>query len=150
MALGAGLSSCTLPTETVELRQLHPALVSSKQTGGRTLLHLEGGVMISQGGVEKISSKYSKNELTLEIELGLKDDLSPEIDFQTLIPDSVDRVVFGRERIPIWDRAHGPLVKPTRVKASRSLPPGWPADLQIQSYDWDAWNRRVDQAQLGQ
>lgn len=147
MALGTSFSSCTFSLTNVELRHLHPVLVSSKQTGGRTLLHLEGWVMVSQGGIEKISIEYSKDELWLNIELGLADGLSPEIDFQTLIPAGVDRVVLGRERALIWDRAQGPRVKPTRIKASHSLPFGFGPEVQIQAFNWDAWNRRVDEAQ---
>lgn len=146
-ALFAGLSSCASPRMNVELRHLHPVLVSSKETEGRTLLHLEGWVMVSRGGIEKISLAHGKEELRLNIELGLNDGLSPEIDFQTLIPASVDRVVLGRERVLIWDRAHGPLVKPRRVKTSHLLPFGFGPEVQIQAFNWDAWNRRVDKAQ---
>ncbi|QIF01220.1 hypothetical protein G5S37_06705 [Roseimicrobium sp. ORNL1] len=131
----------------VELRDIHPILVTSKTARGKAILHLEGRINQSMGGIKRIASEHSNDELRVTMELGSRNSLSPEINFETVIPSSVERVVFGREQTPIWDRAHGPLVKPTRVKVHRQPWEMGFEDARGRTFDWDAWNRHVDQSQ---
>jgi hypothetical protein len=99
--LTLSLAACT----TLERRDTASFAVTERDEAGRHRLEIEGLAMHSALVVERIEQAIEGDVMAIKVVLVLtRPHLSGSFDFVVDVPDSVNSVVFGEQRVEIWHR----------------------------------------------
>jgi hypothetical protein len=90
---------------TLEYKDVQGFSVNTNQLGNIVVLNISGLVFHSSLAVKEIKEETSGELLTLNIILvKVKKGLSGKFSFKINVPDSINLVVLGKEKYPVWKR----------------------------------------------
>ncbi len=131
------LSSCSLTTaRRLRIDDLQVLIVSESSTKPLTV-RVRGDIFSSVDSATSFRSRVRGNCIELTLRAAWTDAGGP-LDFEFVVPDSVDEVRLGTDHTLLWDRKSGSRYTLARHKAQMRHR-GKPGPLGLGDFDWDRW-----------
>lgn len=97
------------PGRILEAKDVQQLRVEESRALGKTSLRLRGLVFHSALGVERTTTETGDGTLRVLVHLALaRPGVSGNLDVEVEVPDSVERVTFGRGEAVVWRRGGRP------------------------------------------
>jgi hypothetical protein len=134
------LSSCSLLTaRRLRIHDL-PGLIVSESSAQPRTLRVRVDIFSSIDSPTSFRSRVRGNCIELTLWAAWTDNGGP-LDFDFVVPDSVDEVRLGTDHTLLWDRELGSRYTVSRLKAlmRRRKPDSHAPPVGVAEFDWDRW-----------